>query len=224
MREGTICPRAPRSDNIRSMTNIRIDSVSEPFTDPRSGTLAARIIAFAATVNMMPSEVIRSLDLKSWQRVLTGLRKAGLAQLWPVSHRADAVSSAEFAAEIGRLYETIVESPVPDSEWGSIRKLLGDDLLEKLLHVSRQSIHRYASGERRTPQDVAERLHVLALIASDLSGSYNEFGIRRWFERPRAELGGRSPAALLKPDWKPGHEAARKVRSLAAELIGAGAT
>jgi hypothetical protein len=32
---------------------------------------------------------------------------------------------------------------------------------------------------------------VLALFASDVSGSYNGFGIRRWFEWPRAQPGAR---------------------------------
>jgi hypothetical protein len=37
---------------------------------------------------------------------------------------------------------------------------------------------------------VAERLHWLAMVVADLAGSYNALGIRRWFERPRALLGG----------------------------------
>jgi uncharacterized protein (DUF2384 family) len=105
-----------------------------------------------------------------------------------------------------------------------MRELLGDEMLEKLLGVSRQSIHRYSSGERATPQEVAERLHVLALIVSDLAGSYNEFGIRRWFGRPRSQLGGRSPSVVLKRGFRPDDDDIRRVRGLAAALVGAGAT
>jgi len=94
----------------------------------------------------------------------------------------------------------------------------------RFLDISKPSLQRYASGERTTPQDVAERLHALALIVSDLAGTYNEFGIRRWFERPRAQLGERSPAAMLKRGWTPDEESARRVRALAASLSGAGAT
>jgi uncharacterized protein (DUF2384 family) len=206
------------------MTDIRIESVSSPFTDPRSGTLAARVLAYAATINLLGDSAIRLLDLKAWKSVLAGLQGAGLGRITPLRSAAQTMSGKEFAAEVGRLYEAIEQSPIPQSEWGPMRSLLGDDLLEKLLHASRASIQRYSSGARATPQDVAERLHVLALVASDLSGSYNAFGIRRWFERPRAQLGGRSPAALLRSGWKPEDEPVRRIRSLAAELIGAGAT
>lgn len=205
------------------MTDIRIESVSRPFTDPRSGTLAARVLAYVATIDLL-EDAIRSLDLKAWRSVLASLQEAGLGRMTPIHPMSQGLSAEAFAAEVGRLYEAIEESPIPQSEWGPMRSLLGDDLLEKLLHASRASIQRYSSGARATPQDVAERLHVLALVASDLSGSYNAFGIRRWFERPRAQLGGRSPAALLRSGWTPEDEPVRRIRSLAAELIGAGAT
>jgi len=205
------------------MTDVRIESVSPPFTDPRSGTLAARVLAYVATIDLL-EDAIRSLDLKSWSSVLAGLQEAGLGRMTPVRPMSQGLSAEAFAAELGRLYEAIEQSPIPRSEWEPMRSLLGDDLLEKLLHSSRASIQRYSSGARATPQDVAERLHVLALVASDLSGSYNAFGVRRWFERPRAQLGGRSPAALLRSGWTPEDEPVRRIRSLAAELIGAGAT
>ena len=205
------------------MTDVRIESVSPPFTDPRSGTLAARVLAYVATIDLL-EDAIRSLDLKSWSSVLAGLQEAGLGRMTPVRPMSQGLSAEAFAAELGRLYEAIEQSPIPQSEWEPMRSLLGDDLLEKLLHSSRASIQRYSSGARATPQDVAERLHVLALVASDLSGSYNAFGVRRWFERPRAQLGGRSPAALLRSGWTPEDEPVRRIRSLAAELIGAGAT
>jgi len=119
------------------------------------------------------------------------------------------------------IYNAIEASPMPTSEWISMRELLKDELLERLLGVSRQSIERYATRERQTPQAVADRLHVIALIASDLAGSYNEFGIRRWFDRPRAQLSGKSPSAILKGDWDPDADMPRKVRELAAVLSGA---
>jgi len=185
--------------------------------------LAARVLAYAATLDLL-GHAVRSLDLKSWRSALAGLQDAGLGRLTPLHAASQGQSAEAFAAEVGRLYEAIEQSPIPRSEWPPIRSLLGDELLEKLLHTSKASIVRYSSGQRATPQDVAERLHVLALIASDLSGSYNAFGIRRWFERSRAQLGARSPAALLRAGWKPDDEPVRKIRSLAAELIGAGAT
>jgi hypothetical protein len=61
-------------------------------------------------------------------------------------------------------------------------------------------------------------------LVSDLAGSYNEFGIRRWFGRPRSQLGGRSPSVVLKRGWSPDDDDIRRVRGLAAALVGAGAT
>ena len=77
------------------------------------------------------------------------------------------------------------------------------------------------SGATRTvPDAVADRIHFVALVTSDLAGSYNEFGLRRWWERPRVTLGGLSPRAVLVTGWKPGDEGANAVAELAATLIG----
>lgn len=208
------------------MKILRIESISAPFADPGPGSLASRIIAFASTAGLLKGKEIRSLDLKTWKDVLSRLRAAGLLRAAPflAVPSGRSLSTEELANELSQLYETIEESPLPDSEWASMRELLGDEMLEKLLGVSRQSIHRYSSGERVTPQEVAERLHVLALIVSDLAGSYNEFGIRRWFERRRSQLGGRSPSVVLKRGWSPDDDDIRRVRELAAALVGAGAT
>jgi len=202
------------------MSDIRVESVSDPFTNPGLARLAARVIAFASTMGLV-SEAIRTLDPKTWKTVLGSLRKAGLLRAAPVLTLS---SGKALESELSRLYETIEDSPLPEAEWTPMRDVLGDDMLPKLLGISRPSVHRYATGERKTPQDVAERLHVLALIVSDLAGSYNDYGIRRWFERPRAQLGGRAPKTLLKKGWGPDDEGVRRVRALAAALLGAGAT
>lgn len=207
------------------MRVLRIESVCEPFSDPRPGWLAARIVAFTSTVGLLTTP-FRTLDPKSWEGVIASLREAGLLSASPFigKPRLKQPSPEAFANELRQLYETIEESPIPVKEWKPMREALGDELLVRFLDISKPSLQRYASGERKTPQDVAERLHALALIVSDLAGTYNEFGIRRWFERPRAQLGERSPAAMLKRGWKPDEEGARRVRALAASLWGAGAT
>ncbi len=208
------------------MSTLRIESVSEPFSEPRAGYLASRILAFASTAGLLKGTKIDSLDLTSFRDVLSRLRAAGLLRAAPflsVPSKAH-LTTEQLTSELSRLYEAIEGSPLPAAEWPPIRDLFGDEMLEKLLGISRQSIQRYASAQRSTPQEVAERLHVLALIASDLMGSYNDYGIRRWFERPRSQLGGRSPRAVLKRGWGPDDEAVRSVRALAAALVGGGAT
>ena len=74
---------------------------------------------------------------------------------------------------------------MPASEWPALHRVLGPDLLARLLQISTVSLRRYQSGARKTPDDVAVRLHALALMVGDLAGAYNDAGIRRWFARPR---------------------------------------
>lgn len=113
---------------------------------------------------------------------------------------------------------------MPEHEWGPLAELLGDDLLAKLVGVSVSSVHRYRNRERLTPDEVAARLHAVALITADLAGSYNELGIRRWFHRTRSALGGVAPAEVLSGAWDPDEERVRSVRALAGALLGSPAT
>lgn len=84
------------------------------------------------------------------------------------------------------------------------------------------SIRSCAAVERTTPQLTAERLHVLALVLADLAGSYNDFGIRRQFDRRRSALADPTPTELL-IDFEPDGADTVSVATLAAELVGLGA-
>jgi AbrB family looped-hinge helix DNA binding protein len=86
------------------------------------------------------------------------------------------------------------------------------------------SLRRYASGTRPTPDPVAQRLHLLALIVADLRGAYNDYGIRRWFQRPRPQLGGHSSEDVLPPDWTAGSSEVAQLRTLAVTLLGSPVT
>jgi uncharacterized protein (DUF2384 family) len=207
---------------IWSMKDIRLESISDPFSESGAGPAAARVIAFAATTGLLKNVNVRALDMPTWEIVLKRLRDRGIGKIQgtATTGRRD-MRGEELSRAIKMIYNAIEASPMPSSEWTSMRELLKDDLLERVLNVSRQSIQRYAAGDRQTPQGVADRLHAIALIASDLAGSYNEFGIRRWFERPRTQLSGKSPVAILKGDWSPEADNPRKVRELAAALSGA---
>jgi hypothetical protein len=110
------------------------------------------------------------------------------------------------------------DSPIPDQEWATLRGTLGDELLAHLCRISEASLLRYARGIRATPDPVAQRLHSLALIVADLRGAYNEYGTRRWFRRPRVQLGGHSPETFLLAKWTPDSPEVAEVRRLAAAL------
>ncbi len=185
-------------------------------------TAAMGVLREAASVEKIDSRLLR--------RLVTSLRKHGLAPL--ASSELDALlrtggdmGDQTSAPAMERLVERITEaldaSPIPAAEWGSMREVLEDGPLAQLLEISETSLRRYAAAERATPQPVAEKLHWLALVIADLFGAYNEFGVRRWFERPRTQLGGKSPRRALGNRWHPEDEAAHKVRVLAAALSGA---
>jgi hypothetical protein len=72
------------------------------------------------------------------------------------------------------------------------------------------------------PVPRSRRLSLLVLgIMNDLGGSYNEDGIKRWFERPRTALSGLSPDEVL-TRFGPDSEEAQAVARLARELRGPG--
>jgi uncharacterized protein (DUF2384 family) len=113
-------------------------------------------------------------------------------------------------------------APPPSGEWDTARDVLGDGLLGDLLGVSASSLRRYAIGLRPTPDVVAARLHVIVRVTSALAGAYDEHGIRRWFERPRSQLGGRRPRDVLTGEWSTDEDGPQAVVRVAELLLGPG--
>lgn len=157
------------------------------------------------------------LDGALVRAALQGLHEQGVATRVPLDRDDDSLDEAVDAA-----LESSEHSPMPAGEWPSLLETLGEDLLSELLSISAASLRRYVRNVRPTPREVVERLHVLALIVSDLAGAYNDYGVRRWFKRPRQQLDGKSPAELLGSKWDPDGPAALRLRGLAAGLVSAG--
>jgi hypothetical protein len=207
------------------MTSVRIASVDERLDRP--GLLAASmgLVRRAVGVGLLADrEPIERLDVELLREIAREAASAGVgrdaaAALLASGHR----TPARLEVLIGRLDGALVDSPMPDRE---IHELLGTyehDGLAALTGTSVASLRRYAAGARSVPDGVAARIHYVALVTSDLAGSYNAFGLRRWWDRPRAPLGGRSPRAALGRDWSPDGPAAVAVAELAAALTGDGA-
>ncbi|MHB8719322.1 MAG: hypothetical protein ACYDAC_10600 [Candidatus Dormibacteria bacterium] len=193
---------------------LQIDTVQPPFTNHEVGGAAALLLARAEVLGMVPEQLAaHRLDTRLMRGVLRELRARGLAARVAVAATPqgwlDAMAIANAALE---------GSPVPALEWPALRGILGDALLARLCGISEMSLRRYSAGQRRTPDDVAQRLHTLLLVVADLRGAYNEYGVRRWFERPRVSLGGKSPLAALPAGWDPDDASAVQVRALAASL------
>jgi hypothetical protein len=181
------------------MELVRIESVGPPFNRaPGADAVAHDLLIRAETMGLLPDGVggPTRLDAALLKRLAKKLRDAGVG-----AGHADRLESARGKALTRALEDALAAveaSPYPDGEWEPARELLGDDLLAVLVGgISASSLRRYASGARETPDDVAWRLHVIARILSALRGSYNTYGIRRWFERPRTQLGGATPGRRL---------------------------
>jgi hypothetical protein len=162
----------------------------------------------------------RRLDTPDLARLLKQLRDAGIAR--SPALRLDNVERptiAETEALLRLVIAALEASPVASHEWPAVSRVLDPDVLAPLLGISVSSLRRYLTGERHTPDDVAARLHHLALIVGDLGGAYNDVGIRRWFARKRSALGGKAPEALLAADWNPDDPGPQQVRELARSLV-----
>lgn len=194
--------------------DIRIESVSDPFQEPGMARLGVDVLVRASAMGLLEGITIRSLDRDAVLEAVERISRAGVGT----------GVVGEMREVLERVGEALESSAVPEREWPRLVELFGVEGLGELVGVSGSSVRRYAAGQRRTPQDVAMRVHFVALVVGDLSGTYNEYGIRRWFVRPRSALGGRAPGDLLGEGWDPDGEGPRSVRELARSLTGVGIT
>jgi hypothetical protein len=210
---------------IWSHQMLRIRSVGEPFTSPRLAFKGAAALARADAMGLLEERDRGvALDATIFGRLAARLRKTRIGGTVVPVLSAVAEDPALFERCLDELNEALEASPVPSTEWSRLLRILDRDALARRLGISPASVRRYAATARETPDDVAVRLHWLALIVGDLAGAYNEIGIRQWFERKRARLGGRAPAQLLIGRWKPDDPGPQQVRALAAALRGSPAT
>jgi hypothetical protein len=211
-----------------SMEFFQISSVGFPFSEPGLTRLGIHVLMRAASMGLFDrDQVISRLDWESYQALIrTIATDGGLGQglvaeaisLTPTSERL------AYQALLERVADALEASPVPDREWRPMLDVFAHQDLAPLLGASSSSIRRYADGSRTTPQEIAERLHFLALVVGDLAGAYNAFGVRRWFKRRRKLLSGKAPADLLKGAWAPDDRGPMRVRELAHTLVSLAAT
>ena len=204
---------------------LRIRSVAEPFTSPRLAFKGTAALARADAMGLLEGrDQGVTLDATIFGRLADRLRKARIGATVVPTLSAVAKDPVLFERCLDQLNDALEASPAPSTEWSRLLRTLDREMLARLVGISPASVRRYAATARETPDDVAARLHWLALIVGDLAGAYNEIGIRQWFERKRTQLGGRAPAQLLIGRWKPDDEGPRRVRALAAALSGSPAT
>ena len=209
------------------MESLHIQSVKDPFTNPDVAGPASTLLGRAETMGFLHDlGTISTLDNHLIATVLQRLGQTGLLQrtimLGTITQMpGDPAGMVNLLEEANTALE---HSPLPLQEWTALRPILGDALLARLCGITEASFRRYAAGTRSTPDAVAQRLHSLALLAADLRGAYNDYGIRRWFQRPRAQLGGRTPVEVLPAGWTPESPEMRQLQDLAGALRGSPAT
>jgi Protein of unknown function (DUF2384) len=204
---------------IWPMLKLQIESVESPIVE--SLPLALLLVARAQLMDLLPP-AIHTVDRELLADLAEQLQKRGIATIAAASlHRAagaEPLDDSALAEALRATIDAVASSPHPEGEWNAARELLDDDLLGRLVGVSSSSLRRYAKGERKTPDDVAWRLHLVVRVLAALLGSYNGYGVRRWFLRPRSALGGSTPADVLargEPE-----EDVRRVVELAEGLLG----
>lgn len=167
-------------------------------------------------------ELITHLDVDLLRRIAKQASAAGIGQDASFAILRSPSRPDRLGPLIARLNEALQESPAPDREAPELLRVLPREDLAALTGTSNVSLGRYLAGSRVWPDDLAARVHWLALVVSDLAGAYNAFGIRRWFGRERTQLGGRSPRQALGANWDPADPEVERVRELAASLAGVG--
>ncbi len=199
------------------MPVLQIRSVRPPLDDPEAAEAAIDVLKAMEAMGLLPDDV-EELSLDVIRSVATRAAEAGIGESAAASLRRPPRPPGHVAAALRELQIALDGSPAPLFEWPSMLELFGADRLAELVGVSVASLRRYAKDERPTPDVVAARLHLLARIVAELRGAYSEVGVRRWFERVRTKLGGRSPDALLSGAWDPDGADADRVLALARSL------
>jgi uncharacterized protein (DUF2384 family) len=211
---------------------VQIQSVEEPFKKPEIVGPTFGVLKRADAMGLW-TKTIPKLDFGSFREVIQSLRKAGIAreagqaiEFLTINNPPKDFNSREFLRYIKVLTDALEESPAPAYEWQRMISFFQSEQQElaDLLGISLSSLRRYNSKERETPDDVAARLHFLALLTGDLAGAYNDAGVRNWFLRKRALLDGKAPKDLLRGNWRPGDPAPERVRDLARSLTAGSAT
>jgi hypothetical protein len=196
------------------MAMIRPESMPfESLDEARASVLAIRLAELMGLYRR-PTGVV--LDRAVLEEVAGSAARSGIAERIALGARWRGRERARLAAS---LLQALEASPVPAAEIRELANILGLERLAALCGTSQPSLRRYVAGERDTPDAVAQRIHFIARLVAALQGSYNEFGVRRWLDRPRRQLDGHAPSQLLAGEWDPDDDAPQRVRRLAETLL-----
>lgn len=207
------------------MVSVRLQSATSGL--PADVRLRARVVlGRAAAMGLVEPAAVPDTDADDeqlWgalQSVAAKAQESGIGFLAGSYVRSTSIGPALdpdlVRIVVDQLAESLEGSPIPRREIPELVRVLGWPLLLRLTGGAEVSLRRYAKDTRAAPDELASRIHWLALMVADLRGGYNDFGVRRWLERPRKQLGGRRPLDILAGDWAPQAADVQSVRDLAA--------
>lgn len=207
------------------MRQIRSESTrGNDVTSPGAMREAIRVLGLVDAMGLLQlREPTTYFQLSLLREAANAAAHAGIGRSAAALLARDQPNARLVFLALRQLADALEDSPLPQGEARELGRVLGWDFLAAMVSAAPVSLRRYASNVREAPDDVAGRLHLLALIVGNLKGAYNDAGIRRWFERPRVQLRGQAPMELLRGDWTPDQPEALAVRELANSLAGAGA-
>ncbi len=107
----------------------------------------------------------------------------------------------------------------------TLETVLETELFTRLFGEEPTTLKKYIYVDNLGKPDLPEKLLYIHQTIYYLSGTYNEQGIQRWFQRERAQLDKKSPLQYLGNNWRPYDENAKVVLELARSNLGpSGAT
>ena len=205
------------------MAAVQISTVEPPLDRPALVDPAIRLVRRALALGLLADqERVSQLDLELVRRIAREASTAGIGHDAAVALLQSDPDANRLAGLIERLDDSLAQSALPGREVPELLRVFDRDELAALAGTSSVSLGRYLTGARTWPDELAARVHWLSLVLSDLEGAYNAFGVRRWFDRQRAQLDDRSPRQVLGSGWDPSSPDVERVRQLAASLTGVG--
>jgi hypothetical protein len=179
---------------------------------PRAAVVATRLAELMGIYERPSGSRIEPETVRS---VILAAAAHGLAEELAARNRGAQVRDSDAFD----LLDALQQSPMPAQEIRSLSSILGPATVQELAGASDASLRRYAASSRETPDAIAQRLHFVALLVAILRGSFNEFGIRRWFERPHPALEGEPPITRLSGNFDPDDPGPQAVYQAASSLL-----
>jgi hypothetical protein len=189
-----------------------IAEIAARLDGPRAAVVSTRL---AEIMGVFQRPDGARIDRAMVGNVINAAAKAGLAE--EVAARADSVQPSD--TTIVALLRALEYSPRPSDEINYLSGVVGFEQLSALVGASESSLRRYTAETRDVPDSIAARIHFVAILVAILRGSFNEFGIRRWFHRPHPDLAEHSPAQFLTGNWDPSDDRPQSTAEFATRLL-----